>query len=339
MTDTDNLLPRTEPSPGPVRRDTTIDAVPGESSLPEARDPIARDVLAPSVFVAPVLIALAIVYVVWGSTYFAIRLALASYPPFLQGGIRFVIAGTMLFAFLALRGKPLPTLAQWRDGAIVGVLLLAFGNGGVVFAEQFVSSSVAAIFIGAGPLAGALWSGLFGVWPQRRQWAGIVLGFGGILLLAGGTQLSSHPVGLFALTTAVVCWTLGSVLAQRKLSLAPGAMGFATEMLAGGVVMAIVGVARGEGPTFVAGLPPGAVATIAMVYLVFAGSLAAFSAYMYLLSKVSSTIALSYAYVNPMIAVLLGVVFGGEALSTREAVATAIIVGSVILLTSEKRID
>ncbi len=293
----------------------------------------------PSVFVAPVLIALATVYVVWGSTYFAIRLTLASYPPFLQGGIRFVIAGVLLFAFLAARGRPLPTLREWRDGAIVGVLLLAFGNGGVVFAEQYVPSSVAAIFIGAGPLAGALWSGLFGIWPQRMQWIGIVVGFGGILILAGGTQLASHPIGLLALMTAVVCWTLGSVLAQRKLALAPGAMGFATEMIAGGIVMGIVGVVRGEVPQFVAGLPPTPLATFALVYLIFAGSLAAFSAYMYLLSKVSSTIALSYAYVNPMIAVLLGVVFGGEVLSTREAVATAIIVGSVILLTREKRAD
>ncbi len=207
---------------------------------------------------------------------------------------------------------------------------------GVVFAEQYVSSSVAAIFIGAGPLAGALWSGLFGVWPQRMQWVGIIVGFGGILILAGGTQLATHPIGLVALVIAVVCWTLGSVLAQRKLALAPGPMGFATEMIAGGVVMGVVGMLRGEVPQLIAAMPPTPVATLALVYLVFAGSLAAFSAYMYLLSKVSSTIALSYAYVNPMIAVLLGVLFGDEVLSTRETVATAIIVGSVILLTREK---
>ena len=131
-------------------RTPTVAAAPNVVAAPIARPP--------SVFVAPVLIALALVYVVWGSTYFAIRLTLASYPPFLQGGIRFVIAGALLFAFLTLRGRPVPTPVQWRDGAIVGVLLLACGNGGVVFAEQFVSSSVAAIFIGAGPLAGALWS-------------------------------------------------------------------------------------------------------------------------------------------------------------------------------------
>ena len=283
-----------------------------------------------------VLLALATVYVVWGSTYYAIRVTLASFPPFLQGGIRFLIAGSLLFAFLLLRGKPLPTARQWRDGAIVGTMLLAVGNGGVVYAEQFVPSSLAAIFIGAGPLMAALWSGAFGTWPQRVQWIGIGLGFIGVVLLSSGAQLSNHPLGLFALMCSVTSWTLGSVLSQKKLKLAPGAMGFATEMLVGGTVLLIAGSLRGEGPTLAAAWPPTAAAASAMVYLIFAGSIAAFSAYMYLLSQVSSTIAISYAYVNPMIAVLLGVFLGGEVLSVREGIATAVIVGSVILLTREK---
>ncbi len=288
-------------------------------------------------FTPAVLVALATVYIVWGSTYFVIHLALASFPPFLQGGLRFTIAGMLLFGFLRLRGKPLPTARQWRDGAIVGTMLLAAGNGGVVFAEQYVPSSLAAIFIGAGPLAATLWSGLFGWWPQRAQWVGVVSGFIGVVMLAGGAQLSAHPIGLVALICSVTCWTLGSVLAQRKMSLAPGAMGFATEMLAGGAVMFVVAFARGEPAAFIAAGAPTATATIAMVYLILAGSLGAFSAYMYLLSQVSSTIAISYAYVNPMIAVLLGVFFGAEVLTPREAIATAIIVGSVFLLTRERR--
>lgn len=283
-----------------------------------------------------VVAALATVYVVWGSTYFGIKLALESFPPFLQGGIRFLIAGTILFVFLVARGRPVPSAREWRDGAVVGIMLLAVGNGGVVFAEQTVSSSLAAIFIGAGPLAAALWSGLFGSWPQRAQWVGIVLGFGGVLLLASGAHLSNDPVGLIALTCAITSWTLGSVLAQKKLSLAPGAMGFATEMLAGGGALLVAGLARGEGAQLAASWSPTPTALFAMVYLVFAGSIAAFSAYMYLLSKVSSTIALSYAYVNPLIAVLLGVAFAGEVLTLREGIATAIIVGSVFLLTREK---
>ena len=284
----------------------------------------------------PVVVALLTVYVVWGSTYYAIRLTLESYPPFLQGGIRFLVAGGGLFAFLRWRGRPLPSARQWRDGAVVGVLLLALGNGGVVFSEQYVSSSMAAIFIGAGPLAAALWTGLFGVWPRPVQWVGILLGFGGICLLASGSQLAAQPVGLVALMVAVTCWTLGSVLAQRQLQLAPGAMGFATEMIAGGLVMLVVAFVRGEPLRFAAGWPPTGIATLALGYLVIAGSLAAFSAYMYLLSTVSSSIAISYAYVNPMIAVLLGVAVGGETLAPREAIATAVIVGSVILLTRDR---
>ncbi|MET0504462.1 MAG: EamA family transporter, partial [Luteibacter sp.] len=165
---------------------------------------------------------------------------------------------------------------------------------------------------------------------------GILLGFGGILLLSSGAQLSGHPLGLFSLTVAVTFWTLGSVLAQRKLRIAPGAMGFATEMLAGGAAMLVIAFARGEAAQFASLWPPTPPAALAMTYLVFAGSLGAFSAYMYLLSKVSSTIAISYAYVNPMIAVLLGVLFAGEVLTLREGIATAVIVGSVVLLTREK---
>ncbi len=290
------------------------------------------------VFTGPVLLALATVYVVWGSTYFAIRLTLESIPPFVQGGARFALAGGSLFAFLLARGRPLPTAREWRDGGVVGVLLLTCGNGGVVFAEQYVPSSVAAIFIGAGPLAAAIWSGLLGAWPQRLQWVGILVGFAGVVLLAGGAQLAGHPAGLAGLVVGVTAWTLGSVLAQRRLRLAPGPMGFATEMIVGGIAMLAIAAVRGEYATFGAQGLPSATASLAFIYLVLAGSLGAFSAYMYLLSKVSSTIAISYAYVNPLIAVLLGVAFGGERLSTREGIATAIIVGSVVLLTRERRV-
>ena len=284
-----------------------------------------------------VVVALVTVYIVWGSTYFAIRVALESFPPFVQGGLRFLIAGGLLFVFLIARRKPLPSLREWRDGAVVGVLLLAVANGSVIFAEQYVASSLAAIFIGAAPLLAALWSGAFGSWPSRVQWLGIAIGFAGVVALSGGAQFAAHPAGLLALTLAVASWTFGSALSQRTLKLAPGAMGFATEMLAGGAVMMALGIASGEGARFIASGPPTLAAVAALVYLIFAGSIAAFSAYMYLLSQVSATIATSYAYVNPLIAVLLGVAFGGESLTTQEAVATAVIVASVILLTRDKR--
>lgn len=301
------------------------------STLAHAASPRART------FTGPVLLALATVYIVWGSTYFGMRIALQSFPPYLQSGIRFVTAGSLLFIGMRIAGRPWPTAKQWRDGAIVGTMLLAIGNGSVVFAEQSVASSLAAIFVGAGPLAAALWSGLlYRAWPRAIQWVGIVTGFGGILLLSSGAQLASQPLGVLALAASVTFWTLGSVLSQRILKLAPGAMGFATEMLAGGAVMLVVAVLRGE-PARAAELwPPSWAATGSLIYLIFAGSLAAFSAYMYLLSKVSSTIAISYCYVNPMIAVLLGTLAGNEALTSREALATVVIVASVILLTRER---
>ncbi len=280
-----------------------------------------------------VLFALLTVYIVWGSTYFAIGAALQSFAPFWMMGSRFLVAGALLFGWLKWRGVANPTLRQWRDAGIVGILLLGGGMGMVAVAEQYVSSGLTAVFIASSPLMFAVWAGLFGDWPSRLQWAGILAGFVGALLLASGGDFSASPVGVLALICAISSWTLGSVLSQKKMALAPGSMGFASEMLIGGVFLTIVAALRGE--PFVLQPAPGAL--LAWVYLVSAGSLLAFSAYMYLLSKVSHALASSYAYVNPVIAVLLGSLFGGETVGPREMLAMAIILGSVILLTGSKK--
>jgi len=279
-----------------------------------------------------VLLALLTVYLVWGSTYLAIHFALISFPPFLLMGSRFAIAGILLFAWLKLRGAPNPSLRQWRDAAIVGILLLGGGMGLTAVAQQYVSSGLTAVFIACAPLMFALWAGMFGDWPRRREWAGILAGFAGAALLASGGEFAAEPVGVIALAGAVACWTFGSVLSQKKLSLAPGAMGFASEMLAGGAFLLAAGWMQGE--TFATSYDPRAL--LAWAYLVIAGSLAAFSAYMYLLSKVSPALASSYAYVNPVIAVLLGVWLAGESIGTREITAMSIILGSVVLLTTAR---
>lgn len=279
-----------------------------------------------------VLLALATVYLVWGSTYLAIHFALLSFPPFLLMGTRFLVAGGALFGWLKWRATPNPTPRQWRDGGIVGVLLLCGGMGCVAIAQQYVSSGLTAVFIASAPLMFALWSGLFGQWPSRREWAGIVAGFFGAALLVGGGQFAAQPVGAVALTCAVASWTLGSALSQKKLALAPGAMGFASEMLVGGVVLLGIGLARGEALV----MPLDSRALLAWAYLVSAGSLAGFSAYMYLLSRVSPALASSYAYVNPAIAVLLGVVFAHESIGPREMLAMLVILVSVIVLTTGK---
>jgi drug/metabolite transporter (DMT)-like permease len=279
-----------------------------------------------------VLLALLTVWIVWGSTYFAIHVALTAFPPFLLMGTRFLVAGALLFAWLKWRGAPNPTARQWRDATIVGVLLLGAGMGLTAVAQQYISSGLTAVFIACSPLILALMVGLFGQWPAAREWGGIAVGFAGALLLASSGEFSAQPIGVLALLGAITAWNFGSVLSQKKLSLAPGAMGFASEMLMGGAFL--IGVAMVRGETFG---PMTFNALAAWAYLVVAGSLAAFTAYMYLLSKVPPGLVSSYAYVNPVIAVILGCAFAGETVGTREIAAMAIILGSVVLLTTAKK--
>jgi drug/metabolite transporter (DMT)-like permease len=179
----------------------------------------------------------------------------------------------------------------------------------------------------------ALFAGFYGEWPNGREWLGIIVGFSGVALLASGGSFFAHPGGVLAVLGAVASWTFGSVLAQKKMTLAPGAMGFASEMLMGSVSLFVIAALRGENFA----IHPNAPAMIAWGYLVVAGSLAAFSAYMYLLTRVSNALASSYAYVNPVIAVILGACFASESISGREALAMLIILGSVILLTLTKK--
>ena len=280
----------------------------------------------------PVLLALLTVYIVWGSTYFAIHVALATFPPFMLMGTRFLVAGSLLFCWQKWRGAPNPSLKEWRDGGIVGLFLLGGGMGLTAVAQQYVSSGLTAVFIACSPMILSLCSGFFGEWPNRREWIGIVIGFCGAILLAAGAEFHAQPIGLIALFCAILSWDIGSVLSQKKLKMAPGGMGFASEMLVGGVFLTAVSMLRGEHLL----APVNALTFSAWAYLVVAGSLLAFTAYMYLLSKVNSGLAGSYAYVNPVIAVGLGVMFAGESLTMREGIAIVIILGSVALLTLSK---
>ncbi|HXA47884.1 MAG TPA: drug/metabolite exporter YedA [Burkholderiaceae bacterium] len=279
------------------------------------------------------LLALLTTYLVWGSTYLALQIALVSFPPFFLMGSRFCVAGALLFAWLKYRGVPNPSLREWRDALIVGTLLLGGGMGLTALGEQTVSSGLTAVFIASAPLMLALFAGLFGQWPSRREWLGIAVGFSGVALLASGNDFTAHPAGVLAVLGAVACWSLGSVLAQNKMMLAPGPMGFASEMLMGGLSLLLIAQLRGENFAVHANAP----ALYAWAYLVVAGSLAAFSAYMYLLSRVSNALASSYAYVNPLIAVVLGAVFASESIGARETLAMLIILGSVVVLTTTKK--
>ena len=284
----------------------------------------------PGTRLPPLVVAsLAATWVIWGSTYLAIRFALVSFPPYLQMGTRFLVAGAALAAWMRWeRGVPWPDARQWRNAFVVGALMLGGGMGTVAFAEQTVGSGLVVVFIAIVPLLIVLVNLFWRVIPGRLEMAGIGLGLTGVVMLTRGQGFQSSPTGLIAMITACTCWSIGSVLSQRSLRLAPGAMGFASEMLAGGLVlMALAGI-RGETINW----PPEPLAAWAWVYLVIFGSLLAFNAYMVLLARTSAGLAASYTLVNPIIAMLLGVTLGNETVTAQEWIAAGVILAGVVLL-------
>lgn len=277
--------------------------------------------------------ALISVYLIWGSTYLAIKWTLESFPPLMGTGLRFLTAGTILLLWCRWRGMPWPDKLSWRNAAIIGPIVLGGGTGSVAVAEQWVSSAHVAVLIGCSPLLGCIWTGFFGRWPTKLEWAGVVIGAAGAILLASRGEMRSQPLGVLLAACAMTCWTLGSVLSQHKFKLVEGPMGFAIEMLCGGAALVLFGALMGEQ---FHGLPT-LKAFGAWVYLVTFGSLIGFTAFKHLLGRHSPAIAFSYAYVNPLVAVLLGVMLGRETFSMQDLVATAIIVGAVALSVSARR--
>ena len=271
-------------------------------------------------------------YLVWGSTYLAIRYALVSFPPFFQMGTRFLTAGTLLMAFVLWRarrrGARLPTAIEWRNALVIGTLMLGAGMGLVASAELHIGSGLIAAFIAVVPILTCGWGLLFGQKPRRLELAGMAVGVIGVLLLVRGASFAAAPAGFACIAAATLAWSLGSVLSTTKLPLAAGAAGFASEMLCGGAVLMLVSLAMGEQFTW----PAQPIALAAWAYLVVFGSLVAFSAYLYLLANASAAVATSYAFVNPVIALSLGVLIGKEALSGGEWLACGVILAGVFLI-------
>jgi drug/metabolite transporter (DMT)-like permease len=281
-----------------------------------------------------IAIALAAVYLVWGSTYLAIRFALVSFPPFFQMGSRFIVAGALLMIFLRLRGEKAPSFQKesnlpwyWRNALVVGTLMLGGGMGLVGVASQTIGSGLIATFIAIVPMMVALIGLAFGKRPGALEIVGMLIGFGGVLLLMQGKSFGASSTGLLAMFGATLSWSIGSVLQTTKLPLAPGPMGFASEMLCGGAVLLLISLALGEKVL----LPLDQRALLAWGYLVVFGSLVAFSAYLFLLANVSPAMATSYAFVNPVIALLLGVWLGGELVQKSEWLACAVILFGVLM--------
>lgn len=274
-----------------------------------------------------IVLALLALYFIWGSTFLAMKFAIESFPPFMMAAIRFSVAGALLYGVLRLRGTPAPTLQQWLGATAVGTLLLSVGNAGVAIAEQTVSSGVAALAIATVPLWMALFSGLWGQWPSTREWTGIVVGTVGVAVLSTGGALQSSPWGTFLLLFAAASWAFGSVWGKR-LAMPEGVMASAAQMLAGGLVLVIFSLLSGEHwPAHMT-----AKSVWSIVYLIVFGSFIAYSAYLFLLKAVRPALATSYAFVNPVVAMFLGVWLANESIGRVEYVALFIIIVGVLLV-------
>lgn len=279
-----------------------------------------------------ILLCLLILYVVWGSTYYAMRVALLDIPPFLMGGMRFFTAGWLLFAIVRTRGAAWPTSRQWLGSAVIGALLLGCGNGFVGAAEHMgVSSGVAATVIATMPLWAVLFGALFGERPSWMELLGLVVGFSGVLVLRRGGALDAPLLGVLAIGLAPAAWAFGSVWSKR-MTLPVGPMAAATQMITAGVLMAAIGALRGESLRW-----PRPSALAAFVYLITFGSLIGFTAYAYLLRTVRPALATSYAYVNPVVALALGAVLGGEPFGLTHAIACGwTLIGVALVMAARK---
>ena len=278
------------------------------------------------------ILAIAATWFIWGSTYLGVVIAVRDLPPFLTSGLRNLLAGTLIYGYLRLRGAQRPSREQWRTALIVGVSLLALGNGAVTWAAQREPSGVIALVVSLVPLWLMVfgWMGARGVRPAGIEVAGIALGLSGIALLVvpheGGGNVSG--LGLVVLLLSTLAWAGGSMYARTLAPLPVPLLGTGMEMLLGGGTMMLVSGLTGEwGRVTAASFTTSAVLSLAG--LVLFGSVLGFSAYKWLLANVRPALAGTYAFVNPVVAMLLGWAFAGEALTGRLVLAMALIVGAV----------
>jgi len=293
---------------------------------------------------AAVAIALVIVYVVWGSTYLGMAVMIETMPPLLSAGARYATAGLIMLAVVAAHARVIgaasvaerPTRAQWRSAAIIGALLLLGGNGGVVLAELFIPSGMAAVVIATVPI----WLAVLDAAITRRRPSGLVVGglaagiVGVAILLVPVEGLESlDPLGVLLCVGAALSWAVGSIYARHAALPRSGPLGTGMEMLAGGACLVIAGALIGEiGRTDVSSFSTASLA--AWAYLVVFGSIVAFTAYTWLLARVPVSIVGTYAYVNPIVAVALGAIILSEPITPRTVVAAAVIIGAVVAMVS-----
>jgi drug/metabolite transporter (DMT)-like permease len=285
--------------------------------------------------------AFATIYLLWGSTYLGMRIAVETIPPFTLAAARFLIAGTILFSIVRARGGPRPTARQWRENAVAGTLLLVGGNGLVVWAEQYVPSGIAALIIGVSPVFMVLteWAWPGGHRPSAGTFFGLALGLVGVAWLASPREIQAgagvDPHGLIALVIASAIWPAGAIYIRHLKSPAPPFLGSALQMLCGGLALTLTAAFTGE----LHSLSISAISAhswLAFAYLTLFGSLVGFSTFVWLMKHTTPARASTYAYVNPVVAVFLGWLILDEPVTARTIIAAAIIVGAVVIITIQK---
>jgi drug/metabolite transporter (DMT)-like permease len=287
-------------------------------------------------------LALLALYIVWGSTYLGIKVAIETIPPFFHAGVRFLISGLILVIWQHAAGHPLPTRRQWISTALIGSLLLLGGNGLVAWAEQFIPSGIAALIISSVPMFLVIGEAMrpHGVKPNWQGIVGLLIGFVGIFILVGPSEISGsttklNPFGVAALLSACLFWTIGSIYSKSADLPKSSLMNTGAQMLMGSMSLFIISLVSGE----LNGWDVTAVSArsiYGLSYLIFVGSLVGFVSYGWLLQNAPISLVSTYAYVNPIVAVLLGSWLGNEMLEPRIWLATAIIIGSVIFINSTR---
>lgn len=274
-----------------------------------------------------IVAALFCTYFIWGSTYLAIRFGIESFPPFLMAGVRFTIAGAILYVVMRYLGAPNPTRQQWLGSSVVGLLLPALGNGTVCYVQQTVSSSVAALSIATAPIWMAVFSSIWGHKIQPKEWLGIAIGLLGIVLLNFGGSFSGDFISAFLLIFAAASWSFGSVWGKH-LPMPQGLMASGTQMFTGGIALMVASAVAGEQwPQVISAKSWGA-----MLFLIVLGSLIAYSAYQYLLKTVRPLVASSNTFVNPIVAFVVGIWLANEHVTKMELIALAVILVGVFLV-------
>ena len=284
-----------------------------------------------------VIAAFAALYLIWGSTYLAILFAIQSIPPFLMAGARFLLAGLIMFAIARTQGPLRSTSAEWRTALVVGACLLLGGNGGVTLSEKFIESGLASLIVATVPIYITLLGWLSGMTPRPTPivWVGLAGGFLGVAILLGPALRfsgSGRPaIGMSILLLSSFIWSAGSLYSRTVKHAASPFLGAAQQMFCGGLLLMLVGLFAGESKTF----HPGNITTLslgAFAYLVLIGAIVGYTAYFWLLRHCDPAKVATYAYVNPIVAVLLGALFAHEAVTLRTLLAAALIIGSVALI-------